>query len=329
MTASPLPAPALAGTGPADPVDTSTAPLPLVLRSERPLDLRSTLAKLARGPYDPTFRVVPTGPQAGTWRTSLFPTGPVTYRLVQAGVRDVVGQAWGPGAGELAASLPVLLGEPDDAASFTPPARLADAHRRHPGLRVPRTGRVLEALVPAVLEQKVQTVTAHHAWRWLLARYGTPAPGPAPDGMRVVPDARTWATIPTWDWHRAGVDPRRARTVVECARVARRLEECTAMDPTAAQARLQLVPGVGVWTAAEVGQRALGDADAVSVGDFHLAKAVGWALTGERTDDAGMLRLLAPYAPHRYRVVRLLEVSGLGHAPRRGPRLSIQDHRGN
>lgn len=322
MTASPLPAPALVRSGPAD-------PLPLALRSERPLDLRSTLAKLARGPYDPTFRVVPGGPHAGTWRTSLFPTGPVTYRLVQAGVRDVVGQAWGPGAGELAASLPSLLGEPDDAASFEPPARLADAHRRHPGLRVPRTGRVLEALVPAVLEQKVQTVTAHHAWRWLLARYGTPAPGPAPAGMRVVPDARTWVMIPTWDWHRAGVDPRRARTVVECARVARRLEECAAMDPASARARLQLVPGVGVWTAAEVAQRALGDADAVSVGDFHLAKAVGWALTGERTDDAGMLALLAPYAPHRYRVVRLLEVSGLGHAPRRGPRLSIQDHRHN
>jgi 3-methyladenine DNA glycosylase/8-oxoguanine DNA glycosylase len=185
----------------------------------------------------------------------------------------------------------------------------------------------MEALVPAILEQKVQVVAAHRAWRWLVARHGTPAPGPAPSGMCVVPDARTWAAVPVWEWHRAGVDPRRARTVTTCARVAARLEEATAMPAPEARERLEKVPGIGVWTSAEVAQRALGDADAVSVGDFHLPAAVGWALTGERTDDDGMLRLLAPYAPHRHRVVRLLFLGGRARAPRRGPKLPIPDYR--
>jgi 3-methyladenine DNA glycosylase/8-oxoguanine DNA glycosylase len=145
--------------------------------------------------------------------------------------------------------------------------------------------------------------------------------------MRVVPDARTWASVPVWDWHRAGVDAKRARTITACARVAARLEEAASMPPAEARARLEKVPGVGVWTSAEVVQRALGDADAVSVGDFHVAAAVGWALTGERTDDAGMLRLLAPYAPHRHRVVRLLFLGGRAQAPRRGPKLPIPDYR--
>ncbi|MBD5785110.1 DNA-3-methyladenine glycosylase 2 family protein [Cellulosimicrobium terreum] len=297
--------------------------------SDRPLDLCLTLARLTRGPYDPTSRTAP----GEVWRTTRLPSGPATCRLVQTGPRDVVGQAWGPGSEEALETLPHLLGEHDDAAGFAPPDFLRDAHRRSPGLRIPRTGRVLEALVPAILEQRVQTVAAWRSWAWLLRRYGETAPGPAgAAAMLVVPDAATWAGIPSWDWHRAGVDPGRARTVVAAARVARRLEECTAVldaqGAAATHARLQVVPGVGVWTAAEVAQRALGDADAVSVGDYHLAKAVGWAFLGERADDERMLELLAPYAPHRYRVVRLLELSGQARPPRRGPRLSIQDHRG-
>ncbi len=314
----------------ANPVVGDREPRTRRVRSDRPLDLHLTLDRLTRGPYDPTSR----RGVGEVWRTTRLSSGPATCRLVQAGPRDVVGQAWGPGAQEVLETLPTLLGEHDDAGGFEPPAPLRDAHRRSPGLRIPRTGRVLEALVPAILEQRVQTVAAWRSWSWLVRRYGERAPGPAGDvGMLVVPDAATWAAIPSWDWHRANVDPGRARTVVAAARVARRLEECPALldarGAAAAHARLQAVPGIGVWTAAEVAQRALGDADAVSVGDYHLAKAVGWALVGERVDDERMLELLAPWSPHRYRVVRLLEISGKGRAPRRGPRLSIQDHRPN
>jgi 3-methyladenine DNA glycosylase/8-oxoguanine DNA glycosylase len=86
------------------------------------------------------------------------------------------------------------------------------------------------------------------------------------------------------------------------------------------------VPGIGAWTVAEVAQRALGDADALSVGDYHLSAFVGWALAGRPLDDDGMVELLERWRPHRYRVVRLLECSGF-RKPRFGPRLTVQDHR--
>lgn len=293
--------------------------------SDRPLDLALTLGPLRHGAHDPTFRRTADG---ALWRSTLMRSGPVTQRFVATGARTAVVQHWGPGSREAADAVPELLGETDDATTFAPPPQAHDAARRNPGLRMCRSGRVLEALVPAVLEQKVQVVTAHRAWRWLVARHGSAAPGPAPEGMRVVPSARGWAAVPTWDWHRAGVDPRRAATAVRCAQVAARLEDAAGMPADEARARLEKVPGVGVWTSAEVAQRAFGNADAVSVGDFHLAGAVGWALTGERTDDEGMLRLLAPYAPHRHRVVRLLFLGQRPQAPRRGPRLSIADYRG-
>ena len=294
-------------------------------RPATPVDLANTLERLARGRYDPTMRTTPDG---AVWHTGRTPSGPATTLLVQIGPWRVDARAWGPGARDALDGLPDLLGERDNNATFDPRlAALRDAHRLHPGLRIPRTGRVLEALVPAVLEQRVISRTAFAAWRWLLDHHGTPAPGPAPAGMRVVPDAAGWLRVPSWDFHRAGVDPGRALTVRACARVAHRLEETTSMSPTEASRRLQAVPGVGPWTAAEVSQRALGDADAVSVGDYHLAAAVGYALVGHRVDDAEMLGLLEPWRPHRYRFVRLLELSGLGRPPRRGPRLPVQDHR--
>ncbi|WP_425955381.1 DNA-3-methyladenine glycosylase family protein [Xylanimonas sp. McL0601] len=292
--------------------------------SQRPLDAALTLAPLRHGPFDPTVRRTRDG---ALWRTSLLPTGPVTQRIVQDGPFSAVVQLWGDGAREAADAIPVLLGEDDDATGFAPPSQLRDSARLALGMRIPRTGRVLESLVPAVLEQRVQSAMAHLAWRALLLQHGTPAPGPAPAGLRVVPSPRAWAAVPSWDWHRAGVDPGRARTAVACARLAARLETASRLAPDEARALLEKVPGVGVWTSAEVAQRAFGDADAVSVGDFNLPAAVGWALTGERTDDAGMLRLLAPYVPHRHRVVRLITLQGRPRAPRRGPRTSLADYR--
>ncbi|MGU3645283.1 hypothetical protein ACLBXX_09975, partial [Microbacterium sp. C23T] len=66
--------------------------------------------------------------------------------------------------------------------------------------------------------------------------------------------------------------------------------------------------------------------DAVSVGDYHVAHEVGYALTGHRTDDEGMLRLLAAWPGQRQRVIRLIGASGV-REPRRGARLHPEDHR--
>src|SRR4029079_12565337 len=104
--------------------------------------------------------------------------------------------------------------------------------------------------------------------------------GPVPPGLRVPPSAETWRHIPSWEWHRAGGDPRQTRTVLAATRVATRVEEAVDMDRADAYARLTAVPGVGEWTAAEVAVRALGDNDARSGGGFHLVGPRGWGAVG-------------------------------------------------
>jgi len=302
------------------------------------VDIRLVLGVHRRGPGDPAYRVDAAG---AIWRTMLTPEGPGTLRATSRRPdspgpdgRDtdgpatlVTGQAWGPGAGWLLDRLPAQLGARDDPSGFTPRhSVLADLALRYPGLRIGRTERVFEALVPAVLEQKVLGREAHRAWRILLRKFGEPAPGPAPAGMRVVPPPRVWTRIPSWDWHRAGVEGVRARTIINAAGVASRLEEVLNLDPAEADGLLRSLPGVGVWTSAEIRQRAAGDPDAVSVGDYHLPRAVGWTLERRITDDAGMLELLAPYAGHRHRVTRLIELGG-SEPPRRGPHLPVRDYR--
>ncbi|MDP9181988.1 MAG: DNA-3-methyladenine glycosylase 2 family protein [Actinomycetota bacterium] len=293
-----------------------------VWRADGPLDVPRTLAPLKHAPQDPTHRITQDG---AVWRATLTPAGPASYRLLQAG-SEVTCEAWGPGSAWVLDGLPELLGA-DDKEPFEPQHPLLDkVFRLHPGVRIPRTRRVFESVVPAVIEQKVTGKEARGAYVALVRQYGEPAPGPVPAGMRVPPAPAVWAAIPSWEWHRAGVDPRRMRTVIAAARVASRLEEATSMGREDAQRRLTAVPGVGVWTAAEVAVRALGDTDAVSFGDFHLAGLVGWVLLGRPVDDAGMVELLEPWRPNRAKVVRLVEMSGVPK-PRFGPRMSVQDHR--
>jgi 3-methyladenine DNA glycosylase/8-oxoguanine DNA glycosylase len=288
-----------------------------------PVNVPLTLSVHRHGGGDPAYAADAAG---AVWRTSLTPDGPATLS-VRSRDAVVTARAWGPGAGWLLDRVPDWLGFHDDTSGFTAHHPVVgELVLRYPALRVSRSGRVFEALVPAVLEQKVVGREAHRAWRFLLLKYGQPAPGPAPAGMRVVPPPRTWARIPSWDWHRAGVEGVRARTIINAAAVAARLEDALDLAPAEADRRLRSLPGIGVWTSAEIRQRAMGDPDAVSVGDYHLPSVVGWTLTRQKTDDAGMLELLAPYAGHRYRVTRLIELGGSG-PPRRGPRMSVRDYR--
>ena len=288
-----------------------------------PVNVPLTLSVHRRGGGDPAYATDLAG---AVWRTSLTPDGPATLS-VRSRDAVVTARAWGPGAGWLLDRVPDWLGFHDDMSGFAVHhVVVGELVLRYPALRVGRTGRVFEALVPAVLEQKVVGREAHRAWRFLLLKYGDVAPGPAPAGMRVVPSAWTWARIPSWDWHRAGVEGVRARTIINAAAVAARLEDALALAPAEADRCLRSLPGIGVWTSAEIRQRAMGDPDAVSVGDYHLPSVVGWTLARRKTDDAGMLELLAPYAGHRYRVTRLIELGGSG-PPRRGPRMPVRDYR--
>ncbi|MEU7693471.1 DNA-3-methyladenine glycosylase family protein [Microbispora hainanensis] len=308
-------------------------------RPSTQLDVALTLSPHRRGGGDPAWRRTPDG---AIWRTSRTPEGPGTLR-VTASRGEVHAQAWGPGAGWLLETLPSLLGAEDDIEGFAAllarltragdprqaraAAFVAGLASRAAGLRVGRSLRVFEALAPAVLEQKVVGREAWRAWRFLLRRYGEPAPGPAPEGMYVIPPPEVWREIPSWDWHRAGAEAVRARTIVNAARHAGKLEgTTTAASSEEADRLLRALPGIGVWTSAEVRQRAHGDPDAPSVGDFHLPGIVGYALTGQKTDDDGMLDLLEPFRGHRHRVVRLIELSGV-RPPARGPRMAARDYR--
>jgi 3-methyladenine DNA glycosylase/8-oxoguanine DNA glycosylase len=286
-----------------------------------PVSLSLLLAPLQRGAGDPTQR---RGVDGAMWRTARTPEGPATLRLsVSPSAGEVRAQAWGTGAGWAVDRVPALLGVGDDVSGFEPQHDVvASTWRRLPHLRLPSLGLVLELLVPTVLEQRVTGVEARRSWRELLRRYGEPAPGPTPVPLRVTPPPEVWRRIPSWEWHRAGVDPGRARTVIAATTVAHRLEESLTLPRADRLRRLRAVPGVGVWTAAEVAQRAWGDPDEPSVGDFHIPALVGWALVGRPVDDDGMLELLAAYPGHRHRAVRLIEASGV-RKPGFGPRAPV------
>jgi 3-methyladenine DNA glycosylase/8-oxoguanine DNA glycosylase len=292
--------------------------------ARRPVDLLATLGPLLRGTGDPAHRVDDAG---RFWWACRTPDGPGTLVLHAAGP-VVDGRAWGAGAAWLLDRLPALLGEGDDWTDLDVSSVpiLHRTLRARPGLRLPSTGLVLDALVPAILEQKVTGHEARRSWRHLLRWFGTPAPGPVVR-LYVPPAPRDLLDITTWQWHRLGVDLKRQRAIRAAATVARRLEECVAMPPSEAFARLQVVPGVGPWTAAEAAQRAMGHPDAVSVGDYHLPNMVVHLLTGRpRGTDDEMLELLEPWAGQRQRVMRLVELTGIA-APRYGPRFNYTDIR--
>lgn len=290
-----------------------------------PVSLSLTVRPLRRGHFDPTFRV----DASGVWRTLRTPDGPATLHLERT-AEGIRATAWGSGAEWAVAGVPELLGEGDDWSDLdvSGSAFLADSLRRNPGLRLLRTRQVFEMMLAAILEQKVTGQEARHSWRVLLTKYGEAAPGPAPEGMRVFPAAETWRRIPSWEWHRAGVGPERSATIMRAAVVAASLERTLdhGRGGPAVERALRSIPGVGVWTSAETTQRAHGDPDAPSVGDYHLPALVGWALIGTPVDDDGMLELLAPWTGHRQRIMRLIESSGFVK-PRFGARMTVQDHR--
>ncbi|WP_344044654.1 DNA-3-methyladenine glycosylase 2 family protein [Nocardioides panacihumi] len=294
-------------------------------RLAHPVGLGRMLLGRRRGPGDPTYRLEGVGERARHWRGLRTPEGAAALVLHQDPDGTVHGEAWGPGARWAFDSVPGLLGQHDDPTGFTPDHPvLADAARVVGEVRVGAGGLVMEALVPAVIEQKVTGQEAFAGFRRLVQRYGERAPGPH-ERLFVQPDPERLRTIPSWEWLRLPVDPARSRAVVTAARVADSLERTIGLPGDEVERRLTSLPGIGVWTAAEVRQRAHGDADAVSFGDYHVAKDVGWAITGEPWDDGELAAFLEPYRPHRNRVVTLLLLAG-ARRPRHGPRMAPRTH---
>lgn len=283
-----------------------------------PLDLGLTLGLLRRGPWDPTIRL----DRDGVWRAMRTPDGPASVHIeIRPGRLDA--SAWGSGAGWAIANVPAQVGLDDQAEAFRPRHRLvAEIHRRHPGLRVGRTGLTFEALLPTVLEQKVPGVEAWAAYSRLVRALGEPAPGDF--GLLLQPSPARLRATPYWSVHRLGIERRRFEVIQHAAARVRALDATVTMDPDEARRVLRTLPGIGPWSAAEISLVAHGDPDAVSLGDYHLPHQVAWALAGEpRGTDARMLELLEPYRGHRARVIRLLTLGGI-RAPRFGPRMRLR-----
>ena len=282
------------------------------------LDLRRSLRPMRLGKHDPTVLLAATT----VLRASRTPAGAATMRVDHQGDRVVV-EAWGDGAELALEQAPRWLGLLDDRAGFDPTDPVVrELHHHADGLRLPRTDRVMEALVPAILSQKVTGFEAKRSYRQLVERWGEPAPGPGE--LRLLPPSEAIAELGYYDLHVIGVEKRRADTLKRAAAHGSRLEAAGEHGTGTLRDRLQAIPGIGPWTVAETTRLAHGDADAVSVGDLHLKNLVAWALAGEaRGTDDQMLELLEPFAGHRGRVCLLIETSGIS-APRYGPRQGIE-----
>ena len=288
------------------------------------VDVVGTLRLLRIGTHDPTFRF-----ETGrVWHATRTPEGPATL-VVQAGKAPGTARAraWGPGASWAVREAPRVLGVADRPETFDPDvapdraaAKLRRLHERHPGLRIGFGTSVFETLVTVIYQQRVTWKDATFAHNELVKRDGEPAPGPA--GLRLPPPAARFAELGYADYHPAGGERKRAETIRRCAMQAARIDAFRDAPLTEARAALAAIPGVGPWTVDMVAGLALGDADALPEGDYHLPNVIAWVMEGiARSDDARMLELLAPFAGHRWRVVRLLMAGNVG-APRFGPRLS-------
>jgi 3-methyladenine DNA glycosylase/8-oxoguanine DNA glycosylase len=290
-----------------------------VVRPRLPIDLRLSLTPLFRGGGGGIGRADADG---SWWRATRTPLGPAVgrYAATHGGVEV---RAWGAGAAWVVETAPELLGARDSIEGFDPgPGLVRELHGRMPGLRVTRSRAVFEAIVPTVLAQKVTGLEAGRAWKALVRAHGEPAPGPR--GLLLPPSPSALAALPYHAFHPFGVEMRRANVIRVLAARSERLERAQDLPNPDARRLLMAFPGVGAWTAAEVAIVALGDADAVSIGDFHVPNTIAWALAGEpRGTDERMLELLAPFGGHRGRVIRLIEAGGFS-APRFGPKATVR-----
>lgn len=280
--------------------------------------LRSRLGWYRFGRGDPTTQFTPTRMIRASWT----PTGPATVVLDWSGGAPMI-RSWGPGAGSAEAStwqMAALDKVPDPLPDVHPVVTTA-AHRQ-PGIWAGASGDLYHALLPVIIAQRITAGEAMRQWARLCRELGEAAPGPEL-GVMLPPVPARLAGLPAWWFHPLGIEAKRARPLIEVARLADRLWTWAALPLDEASAKLRLLRGIGAWTVGSVLGPACGDEDAVAVGDYHLKNMVAWNLAGEaRADDDRMLSLLEPFRGQRGRVIRLLSLVG-NQAPAFGPRRRI------
>lgn len=282
------------------------------------LDLPRTLRSLQVWSQDPALRI---DRQEVSWAIR-SPEGPVSLRLL-AGDGVLRAQTWGPGSEWALSRVEDFVGLDDGLESFAPTdPRIREMLRRTPGIRLPRTWRVVRLLVPIVLGQLVTGAEAKRAYEHIERRLAEPAPGPL--RLRLPPDPKRLAALSVSTYMACGALARQARTIKRLCAASHRMEEAAGMGFVQAARRLQALPGLGPWSAGSAMLQGMGFADTIILGDYHLANFVAWNLAGEaRADDHRMVDLLRPFKGNRGRVLRLLGASGTS-APKRGPRMALR-----
>ena len=296
------------------------------LGAGRPLDLGATLGPMRRGSGRPDLPVRRARPGGGCGarpaprrarRRCGSRSAPPTARSPAT--------AWGAGRGlgaRRAAGAARRRRRPEPASSPRAPgaARHLAGHGRAGGCRGPAG--CWRRCVPAVLEQKVTGREAWRAWRSLVRRYGEPAPGPG--GCRRTACASPRTPRPGAAGAVLGLAPRRRRPVpVPDPRHRRRPRRPArgAGRPAAGRGR-----DAALRTAA--GHRRLDRGRGRPARPRRRRRRVGRRLPPGRRWSAGrwsasrstttrMLELLEPYRGHRYRAVRMIELSGLRAAAAR------------
>ena len=300
-----------------------------VATTARQVDLGATLSWYRHGRNDPTTWIdrIGSGPSAsGRFiRATWTPDGPATMHLRWSGDAALDAETWGPGGDWLLGRVPFMIGDLDagDTSLETDHhpvvAATAKANRF---VRFGASGTLYHELLPIILQQRITAGEALRQWSLLCRELSDPAPGPFAR-LLTPPAPEVLRHQPSWWFHPLGIERKRAQPMIEVARHAAKFWDWADLEPSEAARLLRLIPGIGVWTTGCVTGPAMGDVDAVPVGDFHVKNIIGWNLAEEaRATDDRMLDLLAPYAGRRGRVVRAITAHGRG-APKFGPKQRI------
>ena len=282
----------------------------------RRYSLLASVRLLRVGPFDPCTHLGRDAQGQPRFVTcARLPSGAATLLATQIARGDgdarptLLLTAYGPGAAEALLRAPAAVGLCDDPYAFAPAHEglrvLAEQHR---DAHLPRALRISDVLKASVLQQRVTFEEASAAHRELVLRFSEAAPGADALGVRLMlpVDNAILARMPSYEARGAGIDMRRAQILMEAARKAR-FVDAAQDDLVELRRRLALLPGVGPWTHAYTLGHGAGDADAVPFGDVHLPHTVALALRGDpRANDDDLAEMLAPFAPHRFRAIRLM-----------------------
>lgn len=193
-------------------------------------------------------------------------------------------------------------------------ARLSWVLKATPGLRLPLAWDRFELCVRAVVGQQISVAAARTVLTRLLQRCNVERPStsmlfPGPE------------TLLRHKLNGLGLTQRRINTLHQLAQAVIRGDVPLYSDNfTAIDAGLAQISGIGPWTRAYIGMRALGDPDAWPQGDIVLRRALAGS-PGESLPTASRMRqIAAPWRPWRaYAAMTLWQGA---HLRRAGQRLS-------